>query len=357
MLFILSRWFSSGTHARSSSQQLESAVSRFWRLTQRTVRRSPKGIKPQGLKFIVGPAFLTVSTRSFCHVAHCQEDVNNNTPLEVVAKDSAPEFKWHILWEFVKPQLFALICAVVLAFGAAILNIQIPLMLGDLVNVVARFLRDNTGTYVGEMTAPALKLLGLYGIQGLLTSGYIILLSRVGERVAADMRKTLFASLLRQDVAFFDFIWFAKLSGCAFLLLLAPVLLLLLLLLFLLSSTPHEMALLLPHLNVFSSASFLSLSVCFTLCVCVCWRESHPHVSVCVCICLITNSHSPFRVPLNAMLLYHYTMAAISVTQPPTRTHLLQTVGALWKSCSFKKDGAEMQKTNGGPNMKKKKRR
>lgn len=63
--------------------------------------------------------------------------------------------------------------------------------------------------------------------QGLLTSGYIILLSRVGERVAADMRKTLFASLLRclllsvlllkppvpslryflslrQDVAFFD---------------------------------------------------------------------------------------------------------------------------------------------------------
>lgn len=34
-------------------------------------------------------------------------------------------------------------------------------------------------------------------VQGLLTSGYIILLSRVGERVAADMRKTLFSSLLR----------------------------------------------------------------------------------------------------------------------------------------------------------------
>lgn len=34
-------------------------------------------------------------------------------------------------------------------------------------------------------------------VQGLLTSGYIILLSQVGERVAADMRKTLFASLLR----------------------------------------------------------------------------------------------------------------------------------------------------------------
>uniref|UniRef100_A0AAQ6AF86 Mitochondrial potassium channel ATP-binding subunit n=1 Tax=Amphiprion ocellaris TaxID=80972 RepID=A0AAQ6AF86_AMPOC len=145
-----------------------------------------------------------LSTRLFCHVAHCEADVNNNTPVEVVAKQTVPEFKWHILWEFLKPQLFALIGAVVLAFGAAILNIQIPLMLGDLVNVVARYLREHTGNYVHEIRGPALKLLGLYGIQGLLTSGYIILLSRVGERVAADMRKTLFASLLRQDVAFFD---------------------------------------------------------------------------------------------------------------------------------------------------------
>lgn len=39
--------------------------------------------------------------------------------------------------------------------------------------------------------------LRLFGFQGALTSGYIILLSRVGERVAADMRKALFSSLLR----------------------------------------------------------------------------------------------------------------------------------------------------------------
>uniref|UniRef100_A0AAQ5YRT4 Mitochondrial potassium channel ATP-binding subunit n=1 Tax=Amphiprion ocellaris TaxID=80972 RepID=A0AAQ5YRT4_AMPOC len=162
------------------------------------------GARLRELSFILGPAALTVSARLFCHVAHCEADVNNNTPVEVVAKQTVPEFKWHILWEFLKPQLFALIGAVVLAFGAAILNIQIPLMLGDLVNVVARYLREHTGNYVHEIRGPALKLLGLYGIQGLLTSGYIILLSRVGERVAADMRKTLFASLLRQDVAFFD---------------------------------------------------------------------------------------------------------------------------------------------------------
>ncbi|KAF1383756.1 hypothetical protein PFLUV_G00135140 [Perca fluviatilis] len=204
----LSRWYTSPRSlAYSSSQQPGNAVSRIWSLTQRAVRHSTtRTSKPKGLalKFILGPAVLTVSARLFCHAAHCEADVNNNTLVELVAKNPVPEFKWHILWEFVKPQLFALIGAVVLAFGAAILNIQIPLILGDLVNVVARYLREQTGNYFHEMRGPALKLLGLYGIQGLVTSGYIILLSRVGERVAADMRKTLFASLLRQDVAFFD---------------------------------------------------------------------------------------------------------------------------------------------------------
>lgn len=52
-----------------------------------------------------------------------------------------------------------------LAFGAAILNIQIPLMLGDLVNIVARYMREHTGNYMREMRGPALKLLGLYGLQ------------------------------------------------------------------------------------------------------------------------------------------------------------------------------------------------
>ncbi|XP_012731793.2 mitochondrial potassium channel ATP-binding subunit [Fundulus heteroclitus] len=199
----LSRWYT--CYAHGSTQQPGNAFHRIWSLTQRAVRHSPsRTSKSAGLRLILGPAVLSVSARLFCRVARCEADVNNNTPGEVIATDPVPEFKWHMLWEFVKPQLFALICAVVLAFGAAILNIQIPLMLGDLVNVVARYLREHSGNYVNEVKGPAMKLLGLYGIQGLLTTGYIILLSRVGERVAADMRKSLFASLLRQDVAFFD---------------------------------------------------------------------------------------------------------------------------------------------------------
>ena len=52
-----------------------------------------------------------------------------------------------------------------LAFGAALLNIQIPLILGELVNIVARYMREHTGNYLQEIRGPALKLLGLYGIQ------------------------------------------------------------------------------------------------------------------------------------------------------------------------------------------------
>ncbi|TWW73807.1 ATP-binding cassette sub-family B member 8, mitochondrial [Takifugu flavidus] len=203
----LLRLYTPTSNASSSSQQPGNAVKRLWCLTRKAALRSPRTSKRPGvaLKFILGPAVLTVSARLFSRVAYCEADVNNNIPLEAAAKKPPPEFKWHILWEFVKPQLFALVGAVVLAFAAAILNIKIPLMLGDLVNVVAQYLREQTRNYIQEISAPALKLLALYGLQqGLLTSGYIILLSRVGERVAADMRKTLFASLLRQDVAFFD---------------------------------------------------------------------------------------------------------------------------------------------------------
>lgn len=52
-----------------------------------------------------------------------------------------------------------------LAFAAAILNIKIPLMLGDLVNVVAQYLREHASNYIQEISGPALKLLALYGLQ------------------------------------------------------------------------------------------------------------------------------------------------------------------------------------------------
>ena len=68
-----------------------------------------------GLKWIVGPVGLTVSARLFGNVAYCHLDVNNNAPEEFPIKETVPEFSWDVLWEFVKPQLLALIGAVVVS--------------------------------------------------------------------------------------------------------------------------------------------------------------------------------------------------------------------------------------------------
>lgn len=63
---------------------------------------------------MVGPALLAIPARLVGRVAYCEADVNNNNIIiHASCKEPVPEFKWHILWEFVKPQLFALIGAVV----------------------------------------------------------------------------------------------------------------------------------------------------------------------------------------------------------------------------------------------------
>lgn len=116
-IFICS-WNTSTSNASSSSPQPGNAVKRFWCLTQKAGRQSNQTSRHPGvaLKFILGPAVLTVSARLFSRVAYCDADVNN-FPLETATKKPAPEFKWHILWEFVKPQLFSLIGAVVVCLN------------------------------------------------------------------------------------------------------------------------------------------------------------------------------------------------------------------------------------------------
>uniref|UniRef100_A0A8C8SDY8 Mitochondrial potassium channel ATP-binding subunit n=1 Tax=Pelusios castaneus TaxID=367368 RepID=A0A8C8SDY8_9SAUR len=156
--------------------------------------------------WLVGPAVLGMGAglgRPLC----CQ----GGSPIVATATttpapEPAPEpaFDWAEFWKFLRPQLLALSAAVMFALATALLNVRIPLLLGELVNVVARCAQEHAGNYLRDVRQPALRLLLLYGLQGLLTFGYIALLAQVGERVAGSMRKALFTSLLRQDVMFFD---------------------------------------------------------------------------------------------------------------------------------------------------------
>uniref|UniRef100_A0A8C5SEP4 Mitochondrial potassium channel ATP-binding subunit n=1 Tax=Laticauda laticaudata TaxID=8630 RepID=A0A8C5SEP4_LATLA len=149
--------------------------------------------------WVGGPVLVGLGS-GFGKRACCQEAAK----VEIICMpgEKEPDFNWLIFWRFLRPQLLAVTAAIVFAFGAAMLNIHIPLLLGQMVNVVAKHMR--VGDYLRMVREPALRLLTIYGLQGVLTFGYILLLSWIGEKVAGSMRKQLFSSFLREDIAFFD---------------------------------------------------------------------------------------------------------------------------------------------------------
>ncbi|XP_049498073.1 mitochondrial potassium channel ATP-binding subunit isoform X1 [Panthera uncia] len=150
---------------------------------------------------LLGPVLLSKCPR-LCLVALCEAEEAPPACSRPCVGDS--RFNWKLFWQFLRPHLLVLAAAIVLALGAALVNVQIPLLLGQLVEIVAKYTRDHVGSFLTESRNLSTYLLILYGIQGLLTFGYLVLLSRIGERMAVDMRRALFSNLLRQDIAFFD---------------------------------------------------------------------------------------------------------------------------------------------------------
>lgn len=91
----------------------------------------------------------------------------------------------------------------------AILNIEIPRLLGAMVNVVSNYLNVDTANnavanYWSELRLPATRLGLMYLAQAAFTFVYIHSLSCVGERMACQLRQDLFSSIVHQDIAFFD---------------------------------------------------------------------------------------------------------------------------------------------------------
>uniref|UniRef100_A0A2K5EQ44 Mitochondrial potassium channel ATP-binding subunit n=1 Tax=Aotus nancymaae TaxID=37293 RepID=A0A2K5EQ44_AOTNA len=150
---------------------------------------------------LLGPVLLSKHPR-LCLVALCEAE--EALPASSTPRVVGSRFNWKLFWQFLRPHLLVLGVAVVLALGAALANVQIPLLLGQLVEIVAKYTRDQVGSFMTESRNLSTHLLILYGVQGLLTFGYLVLLSHIGERMAVDMRRALFSSLLRQDIAFFD---------------------------------------------------------------------------------------------------------------------------------------------------------
>ncbi|KAK9728533.1 ABC transporter [Popillia japonica] len=119
--------------------------------------------------------------------------------------DKDLRFDWKKFWSYLKPQIWYFIAAIIGALAVAILNIQIPQIMGSAVNVIAKFSETKDGElFMEEMKVPALKLIGMYLAQSACTFFYIYMLSHIGESIACEMRKDLFSSIVQQDMAFFD---------------------------------------------------------------------------------------------------------------------------------------------------------
>ncbi|XP_071121364.1 mitochondrial potassium channel ATP-binding subunit-like [Mytilus edulis] len=156
-----------------------------------------------GLSGICGCVTIAIK---HCPVAHCKTNVIKSRLDHLDNEDvkSDAKFDWSGFFKLLVPELGYLIAAIISALAAAFINIKIPIVLGELVNVLSNFSREEAQNILDEIKKPALKLVKYYCIQGLLTFCYISLLTTVGENVATSLRKQLFDAYLRQDIEFFD---------------------------------------------------------------------------------------------------------------------------------------------------------
>ncbi|GMS95865.1 hypothetical protein PENTCL1PPCAC_18040, partial [Pristionchus entomophagus] len=89
------------------------------------------------------------------------------------------------LWGLVAPHSFWLFVAVVAAFMTALLNIQIPLYLGELIDAMTEIIKEQSqlgSASLAPISPVALKLVASYAAQSGLTFLYITFLSILGDR-------------------------------------------------------------------------------------------------------------------------------------------------------------------------------
>ncbi|XP_070382186.1 mitochondrial potassium channel ATP-binding subunit [Dermacentor albipictus] len=134
----------------------------------------------------------------------------HNTRLLDAKKGSTASFNWASFFRFLKPDWLPLLIAVVSALIVAALNIQIPVFLGAVVDVLSRIKSGSSSpgvtaiNFFEEIRRPATRLFLIYVMQSVFTAIYISTLSFTGERYATRLRQALLESVLKQDMCFFD---------------------------------------------------------------------------------------------------------------------------------------------------------
>lgn len=134
-----------------------------------------------------------------------------------------------LLWNHLRTDWPLLLSIVAITTASAAVNIVIPIHIGELVSSIQTILiTPNTSPVgaaaashgfsfwslingslssslsLGALNGPALRLLTLFLIQGVLTFIDISLVSRLGENLNKKLKLQLYSSLLLQDIEFYD---------------------------------------------------------------------------------------------------------------------------------------------------------
>ncbi|KAL0279409.1 UNVERIFIED_CONTAM: hypothetical protein PYX00_000977 [Menopon gallinae] len=136
-----------------------------------------------------------------CYKVHCEHSTSGRV-VTVEKSEEFPEFNWYKCFQLLKPYLVELIAAICAALGCALLNILIPGALGSLIDVINQTSTQNS--YWDDLKKPASHLLFYSVLHSVLTYCHISLLSHIAEGLAKTLKVKLFATILSQDIAFFD---------------------------------------------------------------------------------------------------------------------------------------------------------
>ncbi|XP_055327553.1 mitochondrial potassium channel ATP-binding subunit-like [Paramacrobiotus metropolitanus] len=199
-------------HTLSAGTQRAYTVGGLWRSIRRVIVRNGDIRTAPSARFLEISAGIPVLFLLRAKQAVCQ-NLKARTKNRVqafkdarqqITKHAEPEFDWKMFFRFLQPDLLILLGAIVCSVCLALINTEIPLLLGKLVNVVAQVVPNKQTDYFSLVKDPVTKLCLIYFLHAGLTFVNISLLAAAGERLAARLRLALFAGLIKQDIAFFD---------------------------------------------------------------------------------------------------------------------------------------------------------
>ncbi|KAJ2777127.1 hypothetical protein GGI15_004613 [Coemansia interrupta] len=107
------------------------------------------------------------------------------------------------------PEAWLLLGVALTAVGAAVVSLWMPVVTGDLINVIARSIREASSSLADTQLAdslrsPARRLLLLFVANGLLTFAHTTLVTVLGERLGGRLHLQAMRALLHHDLGFFD---------------------------------------------------------------------------------------------------------------------------------------------------------